>query len=426
MTAAFNVQKFGAHVEVFDKESEIGGRMGVKKINDTSYCIGGKNIGRSYANFRKLCADLDAGAFEEFGLNSGSAKKQAGRQINNKKPLTSVFNVLKMLTLNDVVTVAPIFFSILKDRSNSTFSGRFFLNNSNKKLFKEPLSCIFSESFIENIARPLVVRNNAAEPEEVPVANFVTNLAMIMDSYDQLQNGPEQFFTNFCSKINVRKSCEIDRISINQQGKYLITAGDSQYVFDVVIVATPANAAAKLIKELDDELSDRLKQIRYFPVAVVIAEYKNPVFSKNIRALTFSKDSALNNAGAYGASKLNVVRYTFSGKSSRNLLNSNQSIKNLLKLAETEAKCVLNIERNELLSHTGTVLSTGLCAYTFEHDKTLVEIGLRLQTLPGLFLCGDYIEGVSIEACCLSGVKAAKKVSAYLNRREISPLAISI
>lgn len=420
MTAALNLTKLGAQVEVFDKEPEIGGRMGVKRIDSTVYCIGGKNIGHSYSNFRKLCADLNAGAFEEFGLNSGSAKQKGGRQINNKKPLASVINVLKMSKLSDITTAAPIIFSILKDRSNSTFSGKFFLTNSKKKSYNKPLSDIFSESFIENVVRPLVVRNNASEPEEVPIANFVTNLAMIFDSYDQLQNGPEQFFTNFCNRVNVRKSCSVQRVSTSQSGKYLVATADSQEVFDAVIVATPANAAAELIKELDGKLSDQLKQIRYFPVGVVIAEYKNAVFSENIRALTFPRESALNNAGAYGTSKLNVVRYTFSGKASRPLLNTNPSIDDLLKLAEAEARSVLNIEKNELLAHTGVVLPTGLCAYSFEHGNTLGEIDLRLQTLPGLFLCGDYIEGVSIEACCLSGVKAANKISEYLKCSDTS------
>ena len=213
-----------------------------------------------------------------------------------------------------------------------------------------------------------------------------------------------------------RKLSLVEGISMNKNGQYIIATNNNQNLFDSVVIATPANEAARLIRKLDKDLYIQLTKVRYFPVGIVIEEYKEPVFSENRRALTFSKESALNNAGAYGVSKLNIVHYTFSGMASRSLLNTNPSIDTLLKIAEKEAMNVLNLDRNELLGHTGVVLKTGLCAYSLDHGNTLSEINRRLNSLPGIFLSGDYIEGVSIEACCLSGIKAAKNVFAYLKQ----------
>jgi len=56
----------------------------------------------------------------------------------------------------------------------------------------------------------------------------------------------------------------------------------------------------------------------------------------------------------------------------------------------------------------------GLPQYHLGHQQRLALIGERLRLLPGLHLCGNYLDGVSVRDCIARGRKLAERLVADL------------
>jgi protoporphyrinogen/coproporphyrinogen III oxidase len=407
LSAAYELHAEGYDVTVFEKDSVIGGRIISSKLGERDISLGGKNIGKTYIHFRKMCQELNEVDFEKFGLNSTS--HNSSLRIDKDKPLKSLLSILTNIPLSDILKMLPMIRAIKKDRRNAYLSGPYFSNLSNKKRL---LSEVFSEQTVLNIVRPLVVRNNAAEPEELTMETFGTNISMILDSYEQLRSGPRKLLDKINELLTVRTNSNVSAIKVeNNTAVGVLLENSPIEFFDKIVIATTADVASRILKSAHTKLSETLSKIRYHPVGILVAEYDSDVFKKEQRAFVFPPKNCLSNAGAYGLSDLNIVRYTFSGKESRKFLDSNPTTEELLEVAEREFSNHTGIALpSSAKAKTGAILRAGLSSYSNSHTDTLNEIRAELSKFKGLYLAGDYIEGVSIEACYLSGLNAAKAV----------------
>jgi len=412
MAAAFELSKYGFNIEVFEKEKRIGGRMGTADLAGRRVCLGGKNIGKTYRRFRQFCDEMGVNDFEEFGLNSSSGKGENSRTFDGDKFLSSALNFAKGLPLKDISRLLAIVYAVKKDTSNMYLSGEYCQRKQKSKYGSETISSYFSKTLSNRMLRPLIVRNNAAEPDEISLESFNTNIAMILDSYEQLRHGPDELFERFSERITVHNETNISGVVLEDKAVTGIATGDGEvHHFDAVILATPAYASAGILANALPDLASILETIRYFPVAIVVSRYETPFFNDDKRAWTFPQESVLSNAGCYGKNDLDLVRYTFSGRKARPLLQENPSTDRLIRIAEEEVKKHTTLKPGDKIASVGAVLKNGLCAYTLSHQQTLCDIRNKLNNVSGLFLAGDYIEGVSIEACFFSGWSAAKSAS---------------
>lgn len=407
LSAAYELHSAGYDVTVFEKDSVIGGRIISSKLGDRDVSLGGKNIGKTYTHFRRMCKELNEVDFEKFGLNSTS--HNSSLKIDKDKPLKSLLSILRNIPLSDILKILPMIRAIKKDRRNAYLSGPYFSNLSNKN---RPLSEVFSEKTVLNIVRPLVVRNNGAEPAELTIETFGTNVSMILDSYEQLRSGPRKLLDKINDLLTVRTDSNVSAIKVeNNTAVGILIENRPVEFFDKIVVATTADVASRILKSVHTKLSETLSRIRYNPVGIVVAEYRSDVFKKEQRAFVFPPRNYLSNAGAYGIDDLNIVRYTFSGKESRKFLDSNPTTEELLEVAEREFSTHTGIALPSTAeAKTGAILKAGLSSYSNRHTDTLNEIRAELSKVKGVYLAGDYIEGVSIEACYLSGLNAAKAV----------------
>jgi protoporphyrinogen/coproporphyrinogen III oxidase len=407
LSVAYELHTKGYDVTVFEKDSVIGGRIISSKLGERDVSLGGKNIGKTYTHFRRMCQELDEVDFEKFGLNSTS--HNASLKIDKDKPLKSLLSILRNIPLSDILKMLPMIRAIKKDRRNAYLSGSYFSNLSNKHKL---LSDVFSEKTILNIIRPLVVRNNGAEAEELTIETFGTNISMILDSYEQLRSGPQKLLDKINNLMTVRTNSHISAIKVenNRAVGVVVENGPTEF-FDKIVIATTADVASRILKSAHPRLSETLSRIRYNPVGILVAEYHSDVFNKEQRAFVFSPRNYLSNAGAYGINDLNIVRYTFSGKESRKFLDSNPTTEVLLETAEAEFSNHTGITLpSPAKAKTGRILRAGLSSYSNNHTDTLNEIRTEVSKINGMYLAGDYIEGVSIEACYLSGLNAAKAI----------------
>lgn len=413
IATAYFLHKAGFYPDIIEASAELGGRIAPRQLLNRDVAIGGKNIGKRYQLFREMIHDLEAGTFEYFGLNTSRIVNGKIKTFDTSNKLKGYLGYLQHATLRDVLRILPMILNVKRNRENGDLGGPYFQKYT--KLQPPPATTdFFSKGFVENFIRPMTIRMNGAEPETVPVANLGSNLNIILDSYEQLIEGfspllikINQLFSVYCGSRVTKILFDDNKITglcIEKNGIV------SEKKYDHVILATPANIAATLLQNIDPTLSNLLTTIRYNPLAVIVAEYENPVFTGSQRALVFPRSSKLSNAGAYGVNDLNVVRYTFSGEAATKAIQQSKSLDKLLDEAEQQLARYFPITDNKRLAYVGEIMPTGLCAYSYSHHQFLQGLEAHLKNYTGLSCVGDYVVGASIENCMRSAKFAVDRL----------------
>jgi oxygen-dependent protoporphyrinogen oxidase len=415
MAAAYYLRRDGHRVEVIERDDRLGGRMATAMLGRRSIALGGKNIGRRYTLFREFVREMGDQPFEHFGLNSSRIRDGRVVTFDGERRLAGMLRLLRTCSARDILRAGAMAAAVRRDRRNAFLGGPFFAGLARK----HPADCVagyFSRRFCEQVVRPMSVRMNGAEPGEIALGNFGTNLCMIFDTYDQLRDGLEPLFETFSASGPLRLGTTVDSLVVHGgrvaglrlRGRH----GLEERRYDDVVLAVPAPQAAALVRPHAPQLGSLLDEVRYFPVGVVVAEYARPVFGPAMRALVFPPDEALSNAGVYGIDDRHIVRYTFSGAAARPLLAGAMGAAELLERGERALTRYVPVAGRERVAFVGRVMSTGLCAYARDQAGFVAGLERELPRLGGLELTGDYLQGASIEACFRASLATAARLSA--------------
>jgi oxygen-dependent protoporphyrinogen oxidase len=158
------------------------------------------------------------------------------------------------------------------------------------------------------------------------------------------------------------------------------------------------------------ELAVGLRRVTYNPVAVAVVQYDRPMFYHGYRAITFGREQEVTNIGAYGADEPDLVRYTFSGKTFRELFTEGTSSEEAISRGEKIIKTCTDLHVGRRIDSVYHYFKRGLTSYSPYHHRLLDQIERSTKGIEGLALCGDYISGFSIEACCQSAKMARDKI----------------
>lgn len=406
IAAAFFAGRQGLSVDLYEADQQLGGRIGCTDLDGRSVEFGGKNIGLRYRRFREFAQTLPNISFEEFGLNSSRAiNGRVARFNKDGARLRTLAQVWRMCGARGMLQLLPHTLAI-KLNAEQGFLHSSYFDQRGRSGDLEPLSTHFTQTCTDNFIRTLTVRMNAAEPDECYIGNFGSNLGLVLDKYEQVVGGMRQVLGTFQNQFdtnNLLLGQPVTAIVPHGNGGVRIdsmgTHGTLSRDYDHVVIAVPAHAASSLLAETSPELAKELQQVRYFPVAVLIARYQDDVFPARQRAMVFGADSPLSNAGAYGINDLNMVRYTFSGRTARNMINADTSAEDALMLAESRLAPHFNISDNSCDTYTYRYMRNGLCAYSAHHGERLDRMIELTPLHGGISLTGDYWRGASIEAC---------------------------
>jgi protoporphyrinogen/coproporphyrinogen III oxidase len=403
LAAAFFLRQLGRDAVVVERESTLGGRMGTVRLGGRTLDCGGKNIGRQYKLFRQFVASLGTHPLEYFGLNSSQATNGRLKTFDANARWRSMAALTRGASARDVFRFARLLWRVKCDDATG-YLGSAYARRLARRFDELPVSQHFTPEFCERIIRPMSVRMNGAEPDEVFMGNLTSNVRMILDTYDQFRDGVAPVLDAFRAGYDVRLNTATEGLRgdggrvtglrvRHADGKTAEMHGAG------VILATPATIAAKLTQPLLPELSRHLQSIAYYPVTLVIAEYDRPIFSPAVRALVFDKHHAVSNAAAYSVNDLHLVRYTYSGRASRQYISDSTDADALLRVGEAALAKHLPFDPSSRRRISVKRFNPGLCAYTPNHGDCLDAVDRSLTKVPGLYLTGDYMQGASIEAC---------------------------
>lgn len=407
MAAAYFLARQGRQVDLYEASDRLGGRMALSKLDGREICLGGKNIGSQYQEFRQFLAHYGKPKYEYFGLNSARLLNGKVLPFNSKNKSRQFFTLLRSATLPDLWKLRRALRAVKAERANGDLCGPYFKALDKGK--SKTLSDYFSSKFSNSVARALTVRMNGAEPDQITLENFGTHLQMLQDEYEQINSSLENVFKAFLADPAICTKLRTPVKALREtNGFYALTGDGFMELYSKVIIALPAQAAAQLTGADFPEVSRILQQPRYFPVTVLVAQYQQPVFEADLRALTFPPNSALSNVGAYGINDLDCVRYTFSGAAAQAIGSHDLVDDQLLSIAEKLAAPYVHLTGNPCQVFKRKSWTHGLCGYTLNEAKFRSQLRSAQSDLPGLHFTGDYIKGASMENC----FRAAKGVVA--------------
>ncbi|MBM3161982.1 MAG: FAD-dependent oxidoreductase [Chlorobi bacterium] len=408
LASAYYLKKKGVSVDLYESAPRIGGRIGSERMLDRWVDFGGKNIGKKYRRFREFVRENGDFPFEYFGFNTSQVVDgKVVRLTKEGRKLSNLAGFIRLAGPGGAARLYPWIMALVKDNQQGMLNTPFF-NSIADRLDHDSLASCFPPGCAAHLIRPVTVRMNGAEPEECYPGNFGSNLALVLDSYEQLRGGMHQLLEAFSAdssgQLTLRTAHQVETLSRSSESGGIdvvfSTCGRRATVsYERVIAALPAPQLSLLLCGSAPEISGLLDRIRYFPVSVGIAAYRDKVFRKEHRAMVFDHTFSLSNAGAYGIHDLDLVRYTFSGRTARQQISAGSVAEDVILQAEKTVLPYFSIADNQRTAMIYKYLSPGLCAYSPFHYRLLAELREKLADLPGLFLTGDFRRGASIEAC---------------------------
>ena len=403
LAAAFFLKQLGMDCEIVERSKTIGGRMGTLDLNGRSLDCGGKNIGRQYKLFRQFAASLGAHPFEYFGLNSSQVINGQIKTFDSNSRWTSMLDLARGASARDIVRFGKLLLHVKSDEANGYLDSPYFREIASQ-YDHLPVSHHFSPEFCRRIIRPMTVRMNGAEPDEVYMANLVSNVRMLLDTYEQFKHGLEPLLHSFIDRYEVHVNTLAENLVVENGRVTGVRVRDARGNAGElrgagVILATPAPIAAELVKSTVPGVSEQLQSVAYYPVTLILAEYDKPVFSSTVRALVFDGHEPISNAGAYSVNDLHLVRYTYSGRTARDYMRTNVDAEALLRVGEAALSRHIPFDPRSRRRFVAKRFQHGLCAYTSHHGRFVERLNQERKTVAGLYLTGDYVQGASIEAC---------------------------
>ncbi|MCP4285111.1 MAG: protoporphyrinogen oxidase [Gammaproteobacteria bacterium] len=194
--------------------------------------------------------------------------------------------------------------------------------------------------------------------------------------------------------------------------------GKQQLTVPALVISTPAQAAASLLRSVDNKLADQLDGIRYAPLGVVHLGMKRSDIKHPLDGSGFlvSRREKLSFSGNLWMSSL------FSGRApeGHELLTSYLGgVRDPDRLQQSDQQMM-----DSLLANLATLLGfrgepqylrverhpQALPLYHGSYPQQLTYIRQCIEKLPGLHLCANYLDGVSVRERIYAGKETARVI----------------
>jgi oxygen-dependent protoporphyrinogen oxidase len=251
----------------------------------------------------------------------------------------------------------------------------------------------------------------AAEPEETFYSSLLLFLAGFRaGSHHSIPGGIGKLFDALSDKKEIQYHTSVQKIIIrhNRVCGLLVRDGYRERIIetDRVISAVPLPILRGML-ELPRDVDAAASQIRYFPLALVNAVYDEDVFDEKTSSIMFDKSAHIGHCSANRLYQKNIVRYTLSGKQARSVLHRPDH--ELIDIAERDFKAVWPIRGKRQYFHVQRHPG-GICAYAPYFTRVKRTITSHFDTIEGLEIAGDYLEGHHMEGCLQSSRRAVDRI----------------
>ncbi len=407
--SAHFLQKRGFPSIVYESQMQAGGRAGYVKWENGFFETGGKNFADSWSDFFEIQDDLGISERDQQHgslhlLLDGKLKK-----FDKRMGLSEIINMMRYVGVTGSLQLNKIIRYKVKNSRNLNFDGG-LISELERAYDHAPVTHHFHRKLCKGPLRMFSIIGGGAEPEETYFSNLMHVLPFGIGKLNTFSNGIGHFFETLSQNHKVRFNTTVKEILIEKEkvtGLWIHHEGEDVRVdAEHVLCSLPLHQFAKLIK-LPDHVADAVRAVRYFPVALINAEYEDDVFDQHCQSIMFDERYHLGHCSANRSYKLNSVRFTVSGRKGRSILHLPDE--ELVKIAEEEFSTIRPIRSPRVRYHVQKHLG-GMCAYGPMHTETKKVICDFVKGIEGLEIAGDYLEGHNMGHCLVSARKATENI----------------
>jgi len=199
--------------------------------------------------------------------------------------------------------------------------------------------------------------------------------------------------------------------------------GSQQVEARTVVLTTPAYVTAELLQPLTPQASVALQEMSYPPVACVVLAYPEDALRHPLRGFgnLIPRGQGIRTLGTIWSSSLFPGRSPQGWQMLTNFIGGatdpeigNLDNEQIVQAVHKDLQRILlkqDVSPKVLAVH---LWKRAIPQYTLGHNKRLEQVNQALKQLPGLYLCSNYIDGVSLGDCVQRGQDKATEVSQYL------------
>ncbi|MBA2334319.1 MAG: protoporphyrinogen oxidase [Blastocatellia bacterium] len=444
LAAAFLLKKKGFEVTLFEKSERVGGN--IESVRIDGFLI-------EYAPNSLLKSPRLVDLIRELELDT---EVLAADEVNTKRYVLQN-GKLKSLPMSVARIAANGFFSLkakLRLLKEPFVRSKSPENESVAEFFERRLG----REIVEKAADPFIAGIYAGKSENLSVKAAFPRLYELEKKYGSLlfgslrsktekadkdfprtfsfQNGVQTLTDKLAQNLGeyIKTNTEVTRIEKINDGKISVSterrhlAGEMsecrqvEEIFDALIISTPAATAAKLIENLDSNLSKKFKSVYYPPVAMVFFGIKKksimqnldgfgflvPSFEKRKILGTIWNSSVFPNRAPDGYHLLT----SFVG-GSRNPDIFERSDEELFEIVYSELKDILGLSEIPSFRHIKR-WPRAIPQYELGYDKIERAIEVFENAHRGIFFCSNFYKGISVGDCVKNSYAVGDAVSNFI------------
>ena len=299
----------------------------------------------------------------------------------------------------------------------------------------------FGASLLDHIVEPLLAAVYGGDPYELSARAVLPRLVKMEEEsgslirglrrnrrppsgerpplFTTLRNGLETLATTLESRLDAARGlrgCRIEAVSPLAGGGFgLRGAGEPMPRVDGVVLALSAHETARLLTPLDSTLAQHLGDIPYSSSLIVAVGYDAPVAAQLPPGFGFlvpEKEGVRLRACTFVGQKFphrvppgRVLFRCFYGgvhdEAALELTDEEAAV-----VVQADLRCILRLEAEPLFVRVYR-WPRAIAQYTLGHLDRVAAIRSRLAPLVGVYLCGNYFDGIGIADCIRSGRAAA-------------------
>lgn len=227
----------------------------------------------------------------------------------------------------------------------------------------------------------------------------------------------------------VRLGCAVESVRPARGGQYTVFfsfAGKKESLtIDSLVLSTPADGAAELLRSFSLSLADRLEQVYYPPVAEVFLGFWIDQIPRELDGFGYliPVKEQKNTLGTIWSSAIFSNRApdsraaftTFVGGARQPALLQ-QDDRELRETVLTDIRSIMGV-RGEPVAEKIIRWDRAIPQYNLGYLGLCRDIDEFESQHPGLLLCSNYRGGIAVGDCVMNGEKTARNVERYLNGR---------
>lgn len=428
LTAAFLLKDKGFDVTLFEKSECVGGNIQTVEIDDFLIEYAPNSLLKS-PRLVDLIKSLDL------------EREVLAASATNKKRYVLRDGKLKSLPMTIAKMAASDYFSLkakirlLKEPFVKTKSPE---NESVAEFFERRLG----KEIAERAADPFIAGIYAGNPENLSIRAAFPRLYELEKDYGSLligslrsktekadkdfprtfsfKKGVQTLTDKLAEKLSdsVKTNIQVESIEKLANGKWSVKADSDENIFDALIISTPAEIAAELIKNADANLSEHLKNIYYPPVAMVFFGVKKESLAQKLDGFGFLIPSAekrrilgtiwnsavFENRAPDGYHLLT----TFVG-GARNAELFEKSDDELFQIVYEELNSILGLREKPELMHIKR-WRRAIPQYLLGYEKIENSIAEFERANQGIYFCSNFYKGISVGDCVKNAYRVADAI----------------